>query len=58
MYKYLLSYELVDDPRHEYEVPVECLHEARRHLKDNPCVAWADLTDAYGNVVAETEDIV
>jgi quinol monooxygenase YgiN len=54
----LLSYELFDDPGTEHEKWVEDLADARRHLKNNHMVAWAQLTNGHGDVIADTEVIV
>lgn len=55
----LLTYELQDDPGYEHEEYVLNLDGARDHLRGkSDMVVWAELSDADGNVVADTGDLV
>lgn len=55
----LLSYELKDNPGHEYEEWVEDLAAARRHLQGSAdMVAWASLTDANATEIADTQMLI
>lgn len=54
-----LSYELMDNPGHEYEHAVENEEAAKRHLRSyEGLIVWADLTNAFGNTVADTSDLI
>lgn len=56
---WLLSYELKDNPGHEYEEWVEDLADARRHLRGKAdMVAWASLVDNDGNEIADTPVLI
>lgn len=56
---FILSYELKDNPGFEYERHAADLNDARVYLHGmRDMVAWAELSDMDGNVVAGTEDLV
>lgn len=56
---FILSYELKDNPGFEYERHAADLNDARVYLQSmRDMVAWAELSDSDGNVVAGTEDLV
>ncbi|MCY1298967.1 hypothetical protein D9M69_535300 [compost metagenome] len=58
-YPYLLSYELKDNPGHEYEEWVEDVGDARRHLRGKAdMLVWARLTDGSGEEVCPSEVLV
>lgn len=54
-----LSYELMDNPGHEYELEVENEEAAKQHLQSyQGLIVWADLTNAFGNTLADTSDLI
>lgn len=54
-----LSYELMDNPGHEYEHEVENEQAAKQYLQSyQGLVVWADLTNAFGDTLADTSDLI
>ena len=54
-----LSYELMDNPGHEYEHEVENEQAAKQYLQSyQGLVVWANLTNAFGDTLAETSDLI
>lgn len=58
--QFVLSYELADNPGHEYEEEVEGLNDARRHMRNHPAhmIVWATLTNNLGMQVADKEHLL
>lgn len=57
-YRYILSYELADNPGYEYEEYVTDVAEARTHLRGKTdMLVWATLTDQDGNEVCSSEKL-
>lgn len=57
-YRYVLSYELADNPGYEYEDYVDGIAEARTHLRGKTdMLVWATLTDQDGNEVCSSEKL-
>ena len=57
--RYVLAYELKDDPGTEHEIECHSVPDACQHLRPmSDMVAWAELTDATGDTVADTSDLV
>jgi hypothetical protein len=55
----ILAYELKDNPGHEYERHVADLNDARAYLQSRAdMIVWAELSDADGNVIAGTEELL
>ncbi len=57
---WLLSFELADNPGHEYEEYVADLAEARAHLRQYPghMITWAELHDGQGNLITDKQVLV
>ena len=55
---YILSYELADNPGHEYEQEVPSLDDANLYLQTLPehMIVWYDITDDEGNTVYDWRD--
>lgn len=55
----ILSFELVDNPGHEYEVEILDIGYARRHLqKYQGLVVWASLCSEMGTELAGTSELI
>lgn len=56
---FILAYELKDNPGFEYERHAADLNDARAYLQSRAdMIVWAELSDADGNVIAGTEDLI
>jgi len=55
----MLTYELMDNPGHEYEVEILDIGYARRHLqKYQGLVVWASLCSEMGTELAGTSELI
>ena len=54
-----LAYELMDNPGYEYVEEVADKETAQRYLQSyQGLIVWADLTNAYGDILADTSDLL
>ena len=57
--RYVLAYELKDDPGTEHEIECHSMPDARQHLRSmSDMVAWAELSDATGETWDNAGDLV